>query len=655
MVFSPRQSQIRKQNEAQYPRWFKGGPVTEDHWGLALQTLEPFEYISNKYTAIKDTYEGREKLVAFSSDGKYLAFSAWNTITLWNPTTGTLESVLEGHRGIISSMTFSRNGQLASASIDGEIRIWDPVTGVTCRKLEANFLNRDIKTVAVAFAPNGTLAISCETAIQIWNVDTGTFAGQMKSSYTVEGLTFLSNGTLALVCSSRKGDEQGEGEIELYDPETSVKRRIPTTSFAMAAFSTNNQLALASQDGKIWIYDLTTESCLNLEARVYRISALTFSFSNESLFFGHDDGSVSRWDLKSRTETFLATCLGYTRSIASSPDSKLAIVSQFSKEVWLWDVAPILPSPSPGASLKIGPASTIGKRLSVRKTMVWLMVFSQDGKWFASAHVNTICLWDPATQRLIRVLEVSGMILSGGISLSASGHHLAIASIGRTVQVWNPASGRLLQELKGHSAWVEAIAFSPDDKVVVSGDQGGMVKFWDSNSWDLKTTLSLRDSIRSIALSHDGRRVACRIGGAGEEIEIWDAEQYIHLRSLRNIRGDSEYDHQERQISFSADGTYIDTAFGRIQLGQSSTSSLTELSPIIKRWAVKDNWLIRDGQELLWLPHDFRPIRTAIHGDLFALGHRSGEVTFFQGDTHALTRDRATPDPAYDTTATEDK
>lgn len=604
-----------------------------------MQTLEPFEYISTKikYTAIKDTYEGREKLVAFSSDGKYLAFSAWNTITLWNPTTGTLESVLEGHRGIISSMTFSRNGQLASVSIDGEIRFWDPVTGVTCRKLEANLHNRGT-SVAVAFAPDGTLAISCGKAIQIWNVDTGTFAGQMKSSYTVEGLTFLSNGTLASACSSRKGDEQKEGEIVLYDLKTSAKRRIPTTRFAMAAFSTNDQLALASQDGKIWVYGLTTEYCLNLEVGLDRFSALTFSFSNESLFFGLDDGSIYYWDLTSPTTTFLATCSRDPRSIASSPDSKLAIVSQF-KEVWLWDVASILPSPSPDVSLKIGPASTVGKRLSLRKTRVWSMVFSQDGKWFASSQLGTICLWDPATQRLIRVLEVPEMILSGGISFSTSGHHLAIASIGGAVQVWNPASGRLLQELKGYSAWVDVIAFSPDDEVLVSGDQDGMVEFWDSTAWCLKTTLSLREIIRSIAFSHDGRRVGCLIGGAGEEIQIWDAEQYIHLQSLRNIRGDSEYNHQERQISFSADGTYIDTGFGRIQIGQSPTSSLLELSPIIKRWAVKDNWLIRDGQKMLWLPHEFRPIRTAIHEDLFALGHESGKMTFFQGDAHNSTRD----------------
>ena len=599
-----------------------------------------------------DIYGGREKLVAFSSDGNYLAFSAWNTITLWNPTTGNLESILEGHRGVISSMTFSRNGQLASASIDGEIRVWDPLTGVTCRKLEANLHNRDMRTVAVAFAPDGTLAISCEKAIQIWNVDTGTFARHMKRSYTVKELTFLSNGSLALACSSHI-----EGDILLYDSETSAKRHIPTTSFGMASFSTNDQVALASQDGMIWVYDLTTESCLNLEMDCYRISALTFSFSNESLFFGHDDGFVSRWDLKSRTETFLATCLGEPRSIASSPDSKLAITSPFFTEVWLWDVAWTSPSPSssPDVSLKIGPASTIGKKLSSLKTMVTSMVFSQNGKWFASVQSGAICLWDPATQRVIRVLEVPEMKFSGGISFSTSGNHLASTSMGSAVQVWNPASGRLLQVLKGHSAWVDAIAFSPDDDVLVSGDQDGMVKFWDANAWDFKATLDLRRSIQSIAFSHDGRRVACLIGEARETIQIWDAEQYIHLRSLRDIRGDSVHKYQERQISFSADGTYIDTEFGRIQLGQSSTSFLTELSPIIKRWAVKDNWLIRDGQKMLWLPHDFRPTCTAIHEDLFALGHESGNVTFFQGDTHASTRDRATPDPAYDTTATEDK
>jgi WD40 repeat protein len=41
----------------------------------------------------------------------------------------------------------------------------------------------------------------------------------------------------------------------------------------------------------------------------------------------------------------------------------------------------------------------------------------------------------------------------------------------RTVKVWEAESGRLLRSLEGHTAWVNAVAVSPDGRFIVSGSE----------------------------------------------------------------------------------------------------------------------------------------------------------------------------------------
>lgn len=86
-----------------------------------------------------------------------------------------------------------------------------------------------------------------------------------------------------------------------------------------------------------------------------------------------------------------------------------------------------------------------------------------------------------------------------------------------------------------------------------------------------------------------------------------------------------------------------------MQLAQNPTSISSEPCTPDERWSVDDyDWLIHDGQKVLWLPPDFRPTCKAVHKDLFALGHESGDVTFFKGSS-----DYSMPEGAYEFNASD--
>jgi WD40 repeat protein len=57
---------------------------------------------------------------------------------------------------------------------------------------------------------------------------------------------------------------------------------------------------------------------------------------------------------------------------------------------------------------------------------------------------------------------------------------LVIASAGKggTMRLWDPATGTELLTLRGHSATVNALSFTPGGTLLASGSLDGTIKLW---------------------------------------------------------------------------------------------------------------------------------------------------------------------------------
>jgi WD40 repeat protein len=106
---------------------------------------------------------------------------------------------------------------------------------------------------------------------------------------------------------------------------------------------------------------------------------------------------------------------------------------------------------------------------------------------------------------------------------------VASGSGDNTVKVWT-LDGKLLKTLKGHTAAVWGVAFSPGGKIVASGSVDATVKLWKLDGRELTTLRGHTAAIREIAISRDGTMLVS--GGDDNTLILWNLQRILNLDAL---------------------------------------------------------------------------------------------------------------------------
>ena len=117
------------------------------------------------------------------------------------------------------------------------------------------------------------------------------------------------------------------------------------------------------------------------------------------------------------------------------------------------------------------------------------------------------------------------------IAFSPDGKRLATAGIDKTAKVWDPVSGKELLTLSGHTLDVVGIAFSPDGTRLATSSYDKTAKVWDAVTGQESLTLRGHTGfIMGVAFSPDGARLAT--AGLDKTAKVWDVATGKELLTL---------------------------------------------------------------------------------------------------------------------------
>ena len=448
-------------------------------------------------------------MALFTPDGgRVVTASADETARLWDAATGAELRRFVAHTGAVSCLAVSGDGRtLVTGGQDNTVRVWGlplpaPRTAVAAHPVAA--------TALLVLPDDRGLVTAGGNMVRIWNG---------------EALTTLPAG-------------------QAPAPPTVVERSGHTAPVLAAAASPDGATFVsADESGRMLLWSPLLEEPLGtLGLHDGGIAALALHPDGKRLLSAGLDGTLRVWALPPQPPRIAAAPAAPIRDVAASPNQPLAVVAHDDavRVVDTRSLAMVREFPRQPAAVNAVAVTADGGLLALADEQgsvrlfrtadgadagrvaghggaIHDVAFLPDGKRFVTGGADgTLRAWTLPTPP-VPLDGHTGTVLA--MASAPSGQWCVSAADDKTVRLWNPA-GQTVRAIGTHAAAVPALAISPDEKALVTGDAAGTLAVWGSaDGAALGAIVAHRAGVR--ALAHDTSAPAVWSAGGDGLLKRW--------------------------------------------------------------------------------------------------------------------------------------
>lgn len=475
---------------------------------------------------------------------------------------------------------FSQEGSsfVSGHQENGEIRIWITGSGIHGNKFQEK---TDLTTVyplpsfaeenpekrrfiggvqTIAYSPDRRTIVSAHNnhCIRIWNIN------DKLERYTLKGHTEKINAVAYSSDSKIVATGSYDDTIHLWDVESGKLNGVLTdhkNGIRALAFSPTeyNLLASGSEDGTVRFWDVNTSQQLSIFATgfTHSVKALAFTEDNTILVSAAENGSVQMWRVKNGKELPFPLNINYD-------NTEVAVFSQDATLFAVRGVETLIESDGSGRTMRIIPKKvtrlwrlpTSQELFSIPHSTSALSI-SHDNKMIAIGNENETILYDIDTKDELQRFDISHFFDDNAICFSPENSILVTGGGSGEINLWDVKKGEKQDILNDpFMRHASTLVFTRDGSILAA-NYSGRIRFWDMNTKKQLYTI-LAENVRIVdilAFSPDGKIILTSKWNheVGNQIRLWDVTAESELFKLN---GHSE---KIETMEFSHDGKVLAT------------------------------------------------------------------------------------------------
>ncbi|XP_039697255.1 WD repeat-containing protein 3 [Pteropus medius] len=451
-----------------------------------------------------------------SPDGLHLAVGYEDgSVRIFSLLSGEGNVTFNGHKAAITSLKYDQlGGRLASGSKDTDIIVWDVINESGLYRLKGH---KDAITQALFLREKNLLVSSGkDTVVKWWDLDTQHCFKTMVGHRTeVWGLVLVSEEKRLITGASDselrawdiaylqeiedleepeakkiKGSSPGtqdthRAEVDPLEMDEAPEDRILTCKKAgsimregrdrvvsLAVDRTGRILACHGTDSVLEVFCILSKE--EIQKKMDKKMKKARKKAKLNSCQGEEEGLEVTVEMTLQDEIQRVTNIKTSAKIKSfdlihSPHGEVKAVFLLQNNmVELYSLSPSTPTPQPVRTSRI----TLGGHRSDVRTLS----FSSDNIAVLSAAADSVKIWNRSTLQCIRTMTCDYALCSFFVP---GDRQVVIGTKTGKLQLYDLASGSLLEAIDAHDGALWSMSLSPDQRGFVTGGADKSVKFWD--------------------------------------------------------------------------------------------------------------------------------------------------------------------------------